>query len=379
MNNLITDENGKFPFFLNDIRFLDAAYRMGFEALAKAVSFEENAILFGIEITDNGDYSYTFSKGTVVINGEILSVDGVTLNVFSGNKAIISKDESWDSEGLKLFGDGNQHNTYKIIKGVITVVPESQTGDFVDISSARRISDIQNYDGLIYKGTLTNADDLNKINKYGMYSVLGDSLPDNFPDAAVLYAGSGVSNPQISQSSKFWFRNVRLSDTGVRYQEIGYRRGLLAKRNLDSMGVGAWKSQFADVSDVLEGIRKCAVISPFTLQKHGDWQTPEFNGSWSNLGPGYGSIVDDHVRFRKLTDGRIEIAGLAQSQHITAPALMFILPEGYRPARNMMFSTFVNGDADIVFIKANGEVLTNGNEKSTVVLNIVFPTDYPST
>lgn len=349
MNELKTDINGKFPFFLDDIRFLDNAYRMAFEAFAKAVSFNENVILYGINVTDNGENSFTFSQGAVVLNGDILEVAERTLNVTPGNKAIITKDKSWDNAGFKLFGDGTQHNTYKVIKGVISVTGEGETGGFVDIAIARRISDIQDFDGLIYKGLLTSDHDLSNLDKPGLYTIKGNSLPGNFPSADTIK----LVNEQISQSSSFYLKIVYLGE-GKTFQELGFKRGMLARRYKSSGGWGLWLSFWAKPTDVLEGIRKCAVISPYTLQKHENWQTPTYLG---NFNSGVGLIKE--IYYRKLTDGRVEVRGEAKCEIHHTDTDVIQLPEGYRPdvALKYVITCASTGGTDTITIGIDGKFI----------------------
>lgn len=60
---------------------------------------------------------------------------------------------------------------------------------------------------------------------------------------------------------------------------------------------------------------------------------PLFNTNWSSFGDPFGD-----VGYRRTLDGHLEMTGLADfASTSTAPALIFTLPEGWRPDRTVQF------------------------------------------
>ncbi len=360
MNELVTNIHGKFPYVLDDIRFLDAAYRMGFEALARATSFNRNCILYGCVVTPRSGLNEIYvSDGAVLIRGEILYFSAKEIRVNPGYKAVIVRDESWDSKGRKVFGDGTVHNTYKKIKGVLTLVRINASGDFIDLMTAPRLSDINDFDGLIHKGKLTSSDNLNDIVKNGLYVIQGSSLPLNFPDETLL-------GEQISSSSNFWLKTMYVGRDDKYYQELGFKRGLLARRYLrnGTAGWSAWFNFWASNEDTLDGTKKCSVVSPYTLQKHQAWQTPAYLGSFAS-----GSIKE--LFYRKLTDGRVEVRGRAKCQPHYTSTEVIQLPEGYRPNIELRYFISNGGSGTYVTISTDGK-FTSNSELHDTFINIVF-------
>jgi hypothetical protein len=110
MNRLITENTGKMPFYLNDIRFLDAAYRSGFEALVKA--FFPDCILSGCNVTTVPDISITIAEGYVAIAGEIFYHPTETIawiDDYQNNAAFVITETATE---IRIFGDGTPHPVY---------------------------------------------------------------------------------------------------------------------------------------------------------------------------------------------------------------------------------------------------------------------------
>lgn len=60
---------------------------------------------------------------------------------------------------------------------------------------------------------------------------------------------------------------------------------------------------------------------------------PDFSTGWSSFGSPFGG-----VGFRRTEDGHLEMTGLADFSSVTsAPALVFTLPDGWRPDRTVQF------------------------------------------
>lgn len=361
MDQLKTDINGKFPFVLDDIRFLDEAYRNAFIALAKGVSFNENVILSGLDITTNGNNSYTYSEGFVIIEGRILLVNETTLSVEEEEIVVVRMGESWNSQGLKMFANNTLHQTYKVVKGFISTVPVDYVGAFVDIVNARRVADLRDYDGLINKGRLSSSDNLNDIRKNGLFTIVGKSLPVNFPDAEIL----NLENENISDFSSFFLKVLNLGDGKV-YQEVGFKKGILAKRHI-GISTKPWVSYWAKTMDVLGGSRKCSAISPFTLQKHGEWLTIPSNGIFNT----------SSVFLRKLTNGQIEIRGSLYHIEGNSGSAVLTLPEDYRTNKELKYTVPVRATDDskytsgVISININGTLTLEANGNA-LHLNIIY-------
>ena len=345
MDKLITNIDGKFPYVLDDIRFLDTAYRMGFEALAKAVSFNRNSILWGCEVTNIGGTDISVSDGAVMINGEILKFNQTNITVTAGNKPVIIKEEVFDSAGNKQFGDGTTHDTYKIIRGKLDLVPEANTGDFVDVYLSPRISEIKDFDGLIYKGLLTSSDNLNDINKTGLYIIKGDSVPVNFPSDVVL-------DGQFTPDSSFWLKTMYVGRDDKYYQEIGFKKGLLARRYLQNIsGWSDWFNFWASSSDAAAGIKKCAVISPYTLIKALSAVPQWINVPSTYLSPRWSFGTGGYLKYRRLNNGIIQIKAMNlihdySQSYSDNNDLIYTIPTAYRPSSNVYKTAAVGSNDD---------------------------------
>jgi len=123
MDKLITDYNGGFPVFLNDIRFEQESVRSAFKALLSAFNLSsESFIISGCDITVSGD-DYTVTEGYVCLNGEICKVDAHSITR-TGNNAIAWKiDITYNPIGLKVFNNLTTNNTYQIRKAILFNTP----------------------------------------------------------------------------------------------------------------------------------------------------------------------------------------------------------------------------------------------------------------
>jgi len=122
MNIFKTDINGKLPFVLDDLRFMDNIYRKSFEALMNGLN--PNCIIYGCNYTTTQG-TVVIDAGAVVINGEICLVKAHTVNAMEVKKIRFELKESVNSAGNKLFGDGTIHETYLIreAEGVVFTTP----------------------------------------------------------------------------------------------------------------------------------------------------------------------------------------------------------------------------------------------------------------
>lgn len=130
MKYLKTDINGGFPFVSDDLKWIQDANKEVIVDILKAFNLPSNinCILYGCEVNDMGSY-YSINPGAILLGGEVCKVDAHTVNKPSG---ILQNywvyDVQWDSQGLKVFEDGNSHNTYqitkaKVIKSLLGIAP----------------------------------------------------------------------------------------------------------------------------------------------------------------------------------------------------------------------------------------------------------------
>lgn len=121
MKYLKTDINGGFPLVNDDLQWIQDANKEVILDILKSFNLNPNTncILYGCEVNDMGTY-YSINAGAILLGGEVCKVDAHTVNKPSGalqNYWIY--DIQWDSNGLKVFEDGNSHNTYQITKAKV--------------------------------------------------------------------------------------------------------------------------------------------------------------------------------------------------------------------------------------------------------------------
>lgn len=134
MNKFITTYLGGLPAYLNDLRFLDDAYRLAFKGVMSTYGVADNevVILSGCVEGTSGSNS-TLTPGYVSIGGEICYVPEQiwpTPSHISGLIAYFDFNLSYDSEGLKVFENSTVNDTYQIRTVKIslnTVVPSGYT------------------------------------------------------------------------------------------------------------------------------------------------------------------------------------------------------------------------------------------------------------
>lgn len=118
MNQLKTNQNGGFPFELDDIRFLDQAYRDAFSAIMKGFN-RDYIILDGLVQTVNGA-NLDVSDGWAFYEDEIIYVPAASFAVVVGNHVFLSKNIFDEPTSVELFEDGNSYATESIRQGVLT-------------------------------------------------------------------------------------------------------------------------------------------------------------------------------------------------------------------------------------------------------------------
>lgn len=143
MNKLITTYTGRMPFMLDDIRFVDDAFRKSFEALAKSVSTTTNYILWGCVATEGGGF-VTVTDGAVVINGEICQV--IAHSIAQGadiEDYWLQLNVTYDPAGTKIWDDNGavSHDTYQVRKAILTY-SAAPLSDGVNPTTGVRISEL---------------------------------------------------------------------------------------------------------------------------------------------------------------------------------------------------------------------------------------------
>jgi hypothetical protein len=176
MNKLITTGTGGFPLVLEDVRFLDDAYRSAFSYVFKSFMRNEDTnnialILYGCEKSTSGtfpDMTNTYSPGVVVLAGEPLYFEGLT-TVFDIQRKFVLHTE-FSSEGSKIFKNGNTVDTYQLRTAKLLPVI---TDDPFKYADAKRLNN-QILSFVIEKNTT--------------FSILPDSLMQgSFPEGQVRF------------------------------------------------------------------------------------------------------------------------------------------------------------------------------------------------
>jgi hypothetical protein len=114
MNKFKTNINGGLPFTLDDLRWMDAAYREAFLGFWKAFATDtkDGFILAGCAMADQS-VGTTVNEGWICLNGEICYVPEHTIPAGSAT-AHWDFDLSYDSTGLKTFADSTTNDTYEV-------------------------------------------------------------------------------------------------------------------------------------------------------------------------------------------------------------------------------------------------------------------------
>lgn len=121
MNKLITSNNGGYPFNLDDIRFVDSAYREGFKAVISPFADVENdaLILSGMVRTQQGSV-INYTEGYCVLFGEVLHFPPVNLPLLqAGQFEYLAVNVTFDVNGNKTQENGVQIQSYEVRKATI--------------------------------------------------------------------------------------------------------------------------------------------------------------------------------------------------------------------------------------------------------------------
>lgn len=101
------------------------------------------------------------------------------------------------------------------------------------------------------------------------------------------------------------------------------------------------------------------------------WKIPTLINSWVD----YDGTVWQSARYRKLSNGMVTIQGLVKNG--TGPGVpsgnIFVLPSGYRPAKNLIFATVANNAFGRVDVYADGNVnWSAGGTNGFVSISVSF-------
>lgn len=130
MNKLNTINNGGHPIELDDLRWMDSAYRNAFLGLLSGFGIlpNETFILSGCNKTTSGS-TITVTEGYICLEGEILYMPEQTYPVPTGSDVdYFELDVTYDPLGNETFEDTTTHDTYEIRQAKISVgTPASGT------------------------------------------------------------------------------------------------------------------------------------------------------------------------------------------------------------------------------------------------------------
>lgn len=199
MNRLKTNQSGGFPFVLDDLRFLDNAYRQAFTNIAYAISLSD-CILWGCDLSDDGT-DITVTEGAVWLNGEILHVPEQTITYVPGHNYFLRLSASYDPNGLKTFADSNLYDTYELrVAELFDGGTDTVIASAINIHNDKRINIVNQRDAA------TNAEmrSSSVSSKFATPASIGrsaslfsgsDAFTDNTPQ--------GVSQSNIADSSSY--------------------------------------------------------------------------------------------------------------------------------------------------------------------------------
>lgn len=135
MNKLKTTDTGKLPFVLDDIRWIDSGIRDAFKGLfaSLGITATNSFKITGCVVT-NVNLVYSWTAGYICLMGEILPVDSGSVTIPGtpqvGYGLCWTLETTYDSAGLKIFENGNSHDTYEIRKAKLVYgqYPTNQAG-----------------------------------------------------------------------------------------------------------------------------------------------------------------------------------------------------------------------------------------------------------
>lgn len=98
------------------------------------------------------------------------------------------------------------------------------------------------------------------------------------------------------------------------------------------------------------------------------WHTPTLLNSWVD----YDTTQWQGARYRKLSNGMVTIQGLVKNG-TGPPSDVFVLPVGYRPAKNLIFATIANNVFGRLDVYPTGSVnWSSGGTNGFLSLSVSF-------
>ncbi|MEZ5195130.1 MAG: hypothetical protein R2764_01625 [Bacteroidales bacterium] len=140
MNRLITDFPGKFPFYLDDFRWHEAAVRDAFKAIFSFCG-QDRFIISGCEITTPSPGNRSCSEGYLYWDGEIVYCPGGIAAIDETNTPVFELHVYHDISGHKLFGSGLYYDTYQIRRAKFYSV-STVTSDHLTAITAKRLPEL---------------------------------------------------------------------------------------------------------------------------------------------------------------------------------------------------------------------------------------------
>ena len=154
MDKLINTDLGGYPFVLDDLRFIDTSIRDTFKGVISAVArptltndgflFDNTDTLPNITVSE----AWTFPETYCYLNGEIYLIPETILNSSpsAGKYYILETNVTYSgtAPGLKVFQDGNSHETYQIRRAKLTYVTSLAGGECVILTGFASLWDYNN-------------------------------------------------------------------------------------------------------------------------------------------------------------------------------------------------------------------------------------------
>lgn len=107
------------------------------------------------------------------------------------------------------------------------------------------------------------------------------------------------------------------------------------------------------------------------------WEKPTLLSSWENYEAEAGTF--SNAFYRKGVDGRVTVIGLVKHPAAGAPSTtIFTLPEGFRPAKQLIFKGEDTGGTSRIDVAANGAVAYGGGSATVGYLSLSGISFYPA-
>lgn len=191
MNRIETNFNLGFDLVLEDYRFQDAAVRLAFADLAKALGSTGPVILWGCNVTYAGTTA-TVTEGAIFYNNEIWHVYPHTFLV---NDPLSGEPKwcfvvSYDPEGAKLDSELNPHNTYELRKAVGGLLSLPFPADVVNMSDTPRVGFNYSTAVLPVESGVTSLGEGSVVIKTGYLAMLEVSLQVNLASGTSIHVAT---------------------------------------------------------------------------------------------------------------------------------------------------------------------------------------------